>query len=479
MGKNPFDMVGSFMAGAAKAAVDTAGGAVNAAAKAANDAGKVAGGVANAAGKAAGDAVNAAGKAAHDAGKVAGHVANAAGKAIGDAANAVTKTASNVAEDAFTSFGGSTGKTYASSIKDDGGAYLAPSPVVDEEEIAELDMLTAQFESLIKPNPVAMLAQKAGDAVIQGTSKAIAIIGKDDLYNESMGIISDAFSKVGDSASKISVSEEYVVSEINRALEGVQISTVEEVCFLRSYDLSSIACEQRKQHLALALAEGAATGAPGLPGIPFNLVLSTFLFYRAVQSVAMFYGYDVKNDPAELELAGEVFMEAMSVGQSHDAGDKPDGAVSAQITKLMMLGEIATVKQTINKGWAEMAKRGGACLVVAQIRAMGNAGVKKTLENTGKKGLEVGVFKSVFEKIGKQLSKDVVSRAVPVVGGVLGAAFDAAQMNTILKYADLFYHKRFIVEKEMRIDALLAGRNIDDYLEIDNGFEVPAGQAND
>lgn len=172
MGKNPFDMVGSFMAGAAKAAADTAGGAVNAAAKAANDAGKVAGGVANAAGKAAGDAANAAGKAAHDAGKVAGHVANAAGKAIGDAANAVTKTASNVAEDAFTSFGGSTGKTYASSIKDDGGAYLAPSPVVDEEEIAELDMLTAQFESLIKPNPVAMLAQKAGDAVIQGISKA-------------------------------------------------------------------------------------------------------------------------------------------------------------------------------------------------------------------------------------------------------------------------------------------------------------------
>lgn len=92
MGKNPFDMVGSFMAGAAKAAADTAGGAVNAAAKA------------------AGDAANAAGKAAHDAGKVAGHVANAAGKAIGDAANAVTKTASNVAEDAFTSFGGLDGQ---------------------------------------------------------------------------------------------------------------------------------------------------------------------------------------------------------------------------------------------------------------------------------------------------------------------------------------------------------------------------------
>ena len=55
VGKNPFDMVGGFVAGAAKAAADTAGDAVNAAAKAANDAGKVAGHVAGAAGKAAGD----------------------------------------------------------------------------------------------------------------------------------------------------------------------------------------------------------------------------------------------------------------------------------------------------------------------------------------------------------------------------------------------------------------------------------------
>lgn len=86
VGKNPFDMVGGFVAGAAKAAADTAGDAVNAAAKAANDAGKVAGHVAGAAGKAAGDAANAAGKAAHDAEKVAGHVAGEVGKAAESAA---------------------------------------------------------------------------------------------------------------------------------------------------------------------------------------------------------------------------------------------------------------------------------------------------------------------------------------------------------------------------------------------------------
>lgn len=86
MGKNPFDMVGGFVAGAAKAAADTAGDAVNAAAKAANDAGKVAGHVAGAAGKAAGDAANAAGKAAHDAEKVAEGIAGEVGKAAEGAA---------------------------------------------------------------------------------------------------------------------------------------------------------------------------------------------------------------------------------------------------------------------------------------------------------------------------------------------------------------------------------------------------------
>lgn len=86
MGKNPFDMVGGFVAGAAKAAADTAGDAVNAAAKAANDAGKVAEHVAGAAGKAAGDAANAAGKAAHDAEKVAEGIAGEVGKAAEGAA---------------------------------------------------------------------------------------------------------------------------------------------------------------------------------------------------------------------------------------------------------------------------------------------------------------------------------------------------------------------------------------------------------
>lgn len=40
---------------------------------------------------------------------------------------------------------------------------------------------------------------------------------------------------------------------------------------------------------------------------------------------------------------------------------------------------------------------------------------------------------------------------MPIVGGFFGAAFDAGQMNKITEFADVFYHKRFLEEKEERI----------------------------
>ena len=65
------------------------------------------------------------------------------------------------------------------------------------------------------------------------------------------------------------------------------------------------------------------------------------------------------------------------------------------------------------------------------------------------------MFKGVFEQIGKNLSKKVLGKAVPVAGAVIGALFDTAQMNTVLEYADVFYNKKYLLEKEARINTLI------------------------
>ena len=70
--------------------------------------------------------------------------------------------------------------------------------------------------------------------------------------------------------------------------------------------------------------------------------------------------------------------------------------------------------------------------------------------------MEKSVFTDVFEQIGKKLSQKAVNKAVPKVSAAIGAFIDTAQMKRVLEYADIFYQKRFILEKESRIAAYLA-----------------------
>ena len=41
-----------------------------------------------------------------------------------------------------------------------------------------------------------------------------------------------------------------------------------------------------------------------------------------------------------------------------------------------------------------------------------------------------------------------------LVSAAIGACFDTAQMNKILEFADVFYCKRYLAEKEIRIQLL-------------------------
>lgn len=93
------------------------------------------------------------------------------------------------------------------------------------------------------------------------------------------------------------------------------------------------------------------------------------------------------------------------------------------------------------------------------MRASANKAAKTALEKAGKKGLEENLFKGVFEQIGKKATKEAVGKSTFVVGAFVGAFFDVAQMNRVLEYADVFYNKRFLLEKEVRIKMLLMDEN--------------------
>ena len=328
-----------------------------------------------------------------------------------------------------------------------------PVPVVNQKENEALDILTDRYNKLIEPGIIAKLGTKAEELIPQKLKiwgRDIGLnISEQEIYTQMMNVIGSGFKTIEEQAAKFSISEKQILRQINQSFPN-QINRLDEICFLRSYDIAKSVSKYKEQDIFLAMIEGGGTGAFGFWGLPFNLVLSTFLYFRAVQSIAMFYGYDVKNDSAEMVIASEVFADALSPIKNNINNE-----TVTIIGKVMMISKTEVVKQTAKKSWAEMASRGGITLLLAQMRALANKYAKEALEKVGAKGLENSLFKDAFEQIGRVLSLNAIGKAVPVVSAVIAALIDTAQMNKVLEFADIFYQKRFIIEKEGRIRNLI------------------------
>lgn len=329
--------------------------------------------------------------------------------------------------------------------------HRMPTPVLNKNELDSLDILKEKYEKMIEPGFVAKTTKKIADAIPSEWKKMAADLGinmnEQEIYKKMMELAGSGFKTLEEQAAKFTISESQIVQKINKN-SIYNIGSLDEICFVRSYEIAKTVNSYKNTDLLTAAIEGAGTGAAGFWGLPFNIVLSTFLYFRAVQTIAMHYGYDVKNDSSELVIASEVFASALN-----PATNEVNNELTSVIGKVMVMTQASVVKQTAGKSWQKMAERGGIPLLLAQMRALANAAAKKALEKAGKKGLENSMFKEVLEQIGKKLTKDAIGKAVPYFSAVFSALVDTAQMKKILDYADIFYQKRFIMEKEARIDS--------------------------
>lgn len=377
---------------------------------------------------------------------------------FGDMAKGMVQGAVDGAKRIHQAFGGEYGDSFEGNVVAENGEYILPDPMIDDRECEEIDSLAKRYEKMTSPGILAKAGKKADELVPAPVKEIAGKVGdiargtfedltEQELMAAAIKKAADGFEELEKQAAKAIVGKEYVIQCINAGKQTQKVSDISQICLLRAYDVAAVTAKERPQHMGIALVEGGGTGVVGFWGLPANIALSMLVYFRAVQSVAMFYGYDVKEDPAELIIASEVFQRAMSPStKGNPATD--------YIGKVLVYAESAAVKQAAKKGWTAMIEKGGAALAIAQMRALANKAAQKALENGGKKAIEAGVFKKTLTQIGQKLTLKNVGRLVPVVGAGFGAFFDTAQMNSILDFADLFYHKRFIVEKEQRVRRL-------------------------
>lgn len=225
--------------------------------------------------------------------------------------------------------------------------YFIPQPIMNKREQELLNELTDKYKKMTEPGKIARVSAKAGEII----PKPIKEVGKAakqgitevELFSQCMRVVAEGFEILEKQAAKMTISESNIVKKVNIVTKKNEITSLDEVCLARAYDISKLVDQYKFQDLCLAVIEGGATGAFGFTGLPFNLVLSIFLYYRAVQSIAMFYGYDVKKDSAELIIAGDVFMNALS------PKSKGTNEMTSIIGKIMVMTETTAIKQTAKK----------------------------------------------------------------------------------------------------------------------------------
>lgn len=343
--------------------------------------------------------------------------------------------------------------------------FLLPVPLINQKEEELFIKLDEKYENIIKPGVLTKAGRKVGSIIPSDVKKTINVLGNsiqsNEFYLSAMKVATDGFKEIQEKAAKYTISEKEIIKAVNKECADFDIVKIEEICFARSYDIQRAANKSKGRNKTIAFFEGGATGFAGFAGLPANFVFSTFLYFRAVQVVAMYYGYDVKHKPEELEIAANVYTKALA---PKDIDTSEMGNI---IGKIMVMSEITAIKQTAAKSWTEMAKAGGIRLLLTQLRALANAAAKKAIENAGKKQLEKTIFDEVFKQIGKKLTLKNIEKSIPVIGAGFSAFFDIGQMKQIVDYADIFYSKRFIAEKEVRINQIFGNLNEDEVKIID------------
>ena len=74
------------------------------------------------------------------------------------------------------------------------------------------------------------------------------------------------------------------------------------------------------------------------------------------------------------------------------------------------------------------------------------------MEAAGKKGLEPKLFEGILKALGKKLTQEAVEKAATPLAAIITALMDVSTMNKIVDYADIFYNKRFLAEKQVMIE---------------------------
>lgn len=185
---------------------------------------------------------------------------------------------------------------------------------------------------------------------------------------------------------------------------GHQVSSLEDI---KRLDLSSVDLEAgklEKKYKALLLAEGATTGAMGAPGLILDVPLLLTGCFRAIGEYATHYGYNLQYQHERLFA-----LDVLSLVASPT--DLGKAAAMMQLTKTAnLIARNITLDQMTDIAFVQIVQKAAQAL-------------------------------------GKEVTEQKMAEIIPLIGGVIGAGFNANFAHRVCTAAYHLYRERFIRDK--------------------------------
>lgn len=158
------------------------------------------------------------------------------------------------------------------------------------------------------------------------------------------------------------------------------------------------------KYKGIALAEGAASGALGLPGIAPDLIALIAMNLRAIAEYATYYGFDIQRQ--------EERLFAMNVlGLASSPTDASKGLAMAQLVRISQ--DVAK-----KRAWKELEKHAF-----------------------------VQVIQQISKALGVRLTKAKLAQIIPVGGALIGGGFNAYFTSKVCDAAFYLYRERFLAAR--------------------------------
>ena len=183
-----------------------------------------------------------------------------------------------------------------------------------------------------------------------------------------------------------------------------QIKRPKDIFSLDLEDVDKVNGYLAAKYKAIALAEGAATGSIGLPGIPPDIVALITLNQRAIGEYATSYGFDISSQQERLFALNILGL----------ASSPNDAAKQVAMAQLVRIAQDVAKK----KVWKDLEKHSF-----------------------------VTIIRLIARSLGIRLTKAKLAQIIPVTGAIVGGGFNVYYTNNVCDAAFYLYRERFLAEK--------------------------------